>query len=182
MKTFFRYLVILAFGFSSCDPTIDGNPPQEVSGFVPVYSQDPANRHITAEAPRPSIKGGKMYTTGSLLFQVEPDSGIHVINYADPKNPQKIGFIRSMLCKEVSVKNGYVYTNNFSDLVVIDINNIQNVHEVSRVENVFPDLALQYPQKDAGNFSPVYFECPDPSKGVIVGWKEKLIKNPKCWR
>ncbi|MBL7763181.1 MAG: hypothetical protein JNL23_07105 [Chitinophagaceae bacterium] len=47
MKRFFRYLVILAFGFSSCDPTVDVNPPQEVTGFVPVYSQDPANRHIS---------------------------------------------------------------------------------------------------------------------------------------
>ena len=123
-----------------------------------------------------------MYTTGQYLFQVEPDSGIHVINYSDPQHPQKIGFIRSLQCKEVSVSNGYIYTNNFSDLVVIDARDIKNVREISRVENVFPDLALQYPAKDPNNFTQLYFECPDPSKGVIIGWKEQTIKNPKCWR
>ena len=165
----------------SCEPSVDNKPPKEVEGFVPVYGKSSDLKKITSESARTTINGGKIYTTANLLFQVEPDSGIHVINYADPVHPQKIGFIRSVLCKEVSVKNGFVYTNNFSDLVVIDISDVNHVHEVSRVEGVFPDLALQYPPKSA-DLSTVYFECPDPSKGIIIGWIKKTIKNPKCWR
>ena len=124
-----------------------------------------------------------MYTVGNYLFQVEQDSGIHVINYANPSSPQKLGFIKSFLCKELAVKNGFIYTNNFSDLVVIDINNISSVKEVSRTVDVFPDLGQQYPPKGGVNeFNRVYFECPDPKKGTVVAWKKETIHNPKCWR
>jgi hypothetical protein len=181
MKINLAWIMLLAIGNSSCDPNPDMNPPKETLGFIPVYSTDAKLKKISAEPPRITIKGGKIFTTGSLLFQVEPDSGIHVINYADPRHPQKLVFIRSFLCKEISVKNGFVYTNNFSDLVVIDITDMNKVHEVSRVEGVFPDLALQYPPKSQ-DVGPVYFECPDPGKGVIVAWKEQNIKHPKCWR
>ena len=166
---------------SACEPAMDVRPPQQTEGYVPVYSKDESVKKITAETPRPTVKSGKMYTTGDLLFQVEPDSGIHVINYADPQHPQKISFIRSMLCKEIAVNNGFVYTNNFSDLVVIDIRDMNRIHEVSRVQDVFPNLALQYPPRDS-LYGTIYFECPDPSKGVITGWNKQTIHNPKCWR
>jgi hypothetical protein len=150
-------------------------------GYVPIYASNSTElKKIKAEAPRPSIVGGKMYTVGHLLYQVEPDSGIHVINYTNPAHPQKIGFIKSFLCKEVSVKNGFIYTNNLSDLVVIDASDINNVREVGRVAKVFPDLDNQYPPRTGSE--QVYFECPDPKKGPVVAWSYQSIHNPKCWR
>ena len=173
-------ILLIPFIFLSCTPM--SNHPEQVEGYVPLYNTDVAQvKSVVAEAARPIKNGGKIYTVGNLLFQVEVDSGIHVIDYGNPSNPVKLGFIRSFLCKEVTVKNGYIYTNNMSDLVVIDITNINNVHEISRVKNVFPDLALQYPPKSA-QVSRIYFECPDPSKGIIVAWTPKTINNPKCWR
>ena len=183
MRNKIFFLFLLPLFFLSCDPDrFSGSTPAETEGYVPVYSNDFSDaRQIRSQVAKPTVNGGKIYTVGNLLFQVEQDSGIHVINYADPHNPQKLGFIRSFLCKEVSVKNGFIYTNNLSDLVVIDISDPSNVHEVSRVANVFPDLALQFPSKE--NFAgTIYFECPDPSKGLIVGWRKQIIKNPKCWR
>jgi len=167
----------------SCNPNrLYDDLPAETEGYVPVYSNNiSAVKQIVSEAPRKTIHGGKIYTVGDLLFQVEQDSGIHIINYADVHNPQKLGFIRSFSCKELSIKNGFIYTNNLSDLVVIDITNPTNIHEVSRVAGVFPDLALQYPPKDVLAYR-TYFECADPSKGVVVGWNKQSIKNPKCWR
>src|SRR4051812_28709606 len=131
-------LVSMAMIYCACNPSHDGALPQEVEGYVPIYSKSEAIKKITGESPRATINGGKMYTTSNLLFQVEPDSGIHIIDYADRQHPQKIAFIRSMLCKEVSVKNGFIYTNNFCDLVVIDIRDLNKIQEVSRVEGVFP--------------------------------------------
>jgi hypothetical protein len=184
-KTAFLFsLSLLALLFCACTRRTS-NTPETVQGMAPVYEQDDAilssMRQISATGPRAIVNGGKMYTTGTLLFQVEQDSGIHVINYANPQQPQKVGFIRSFLCKEVTVKNGFIYTNNFSDLVVIDISNLSNVHEVSRTANVFPDLALQYPPK-SNPLATLYFECPDPSKGTVVRWETKTIHHPKCWR
>ena len=168
--------------FISCDPVRFKTTDSQVEGYVPVYVPSLASaKQITAEAARPTVNGGKIYTIGKLLFQVEQDSGIHVINYGDPNDPRKLGFIRSFLCKELSVKNGFIYTNNVSDLVVIDFSDPNNIHEVNRVKDVFPDLALQYPPKTSDNTT-IYFECPDPSRGNIVSWEKQTIKNPKCWR
>ena len=157
--------------------------PSSIEGYVPVYNQDVSTlKTIKAEPARATVNGGKIYTVGTLLFQVEQDSGIHVINYANPSSPQKLGFIRSLMCKELAVKNGFIYTNNLSDLVVIEINSISNVREVGRTPGVFPDLSLQYPSKAPNQFGRLYFECPDPQKGIIVGWKKQTINKPKCWR
>jgi hypothetical protein len=175
-------LTVFAWLLSSCEPWDQRTElPAEVQGYVPVYASPGAVKNIAAGPPRATVNGGKIYTTGSLLFQVEKDSGIHVINYANPASPQKLGFIRSVLCKEISVKNGFIYTNNLSDLVVIDINDMNNVHEVSRIADVFPDLALQYPAK-TNPLETIYFECPDPFRGIVTSWQLTTIKNPKCWR
>ena len=143
--TLFLSILLLFF---SCTPheTI----PSSTEGYVPVYTQDVSTlKAIKAEPPRTTVNGGKLYTVGNLLFQVEQDSGIHIINYANPASPQKVGFVKSFLCKEITVKNGFIYTNNLSDLVVIDINNPADVKEVGRTPDVFPDLASQYPPKNS---------------------------------
>lgn len=150
--------------------------------WVPVYSANSmAVKTIVAGPSRPTVNGGKIYALGNIIYQVEQDSGIHIINVANPSLPQKIGFIKSFLCKEVSVKNGLVYTNNLSDLVVINATDIANIREVSRTPGVFPDLALQYPPKPDRSTT-VFFECPDPNKGIVIAWEKKNIENAKCWR
>jgi hypothetical protein len=177
MRLNFLLIFSIPFIFLSCDRT-PGSKPEMREAWVPVYTTNTAViQTITYGSARPTVNAGKIYTVGNLIYQVEQDSGIHIINYANPSFPQKLGFIRSFLCKEVSVKNGLVYTNNFSDLVVIDASNLAAVREVARTPGVFPDLALQYP-----NFTSVYFECPDPKKGIVIRWEKKTIDNAKCRR
>jgi hypothetical protein len=174
-------ILLVSLFLFSCDRT-PGFKPEMRSAWVPVYSTNTAAvKTVTATAARPTVNAGKIYTIGNLIYQVEQDSGIHVINYSNPAAPQKLGFIRSFMCKEVTVKNGLIYTNNFSDLVVIDASNINTVREVARTADVFPDLALQYPPKP-NNSTTIYFECPDPKKGIVIGWEQKTIDNAKCRR
>src|SRR4030095_8259675 len=186
LKTCFMRPIIFVFLtatliFSSCVSRNSGTLPSVVDGYSPIYAPDASVfKQIQAGPARTTINGGKIYTVGNLLFQVELDSGIHIINYANPSSPQKLGFIKSFLCKELAVKNGLIYTNNLSDLVVIDINNPSDVREVGRTSNVFPDLASQYPPKSSTNeFERIYFECPDSKKGAIVAWKKQTINKPK---
>ncbi len=175
---FFCFIVF----FASCISDFDHKWPAKAEGMIPIYSTDVAGaKAVYALPPQPVRNPGKIFTVGPWLFQVEIDSGIHVINYADPQQPERVGFIRTLLCKELTVKDGFIYTNNFSDLVVIDTRDMNNVKEASRVTGVFPDLALQYPPRPA-NSGRIYFECPDPSKGIIIGWKAATIENPKCYR
>ena len=180
MRKNLTFLLSIPILFSAC--TTYDTIPSSVEGYAPVYSQDVSTlKTIKAEPPRTTVNGGKIYTVGNLLFQVELDSGIHIINYTNPSSPVKLGFVKSFLCKEITVKNGFIYTNNLSDLVVIDINNPADIKEAGRTPNVFPDLASQYPPKNSNN-QRVYFECPDPKKGAVIAWKIQTINNPKCWR
>lgn len=181
MKSNYFLLFFGSLFLFSCDRN-PGSKPVMREAWVPVYTSNTVGiKTITAGPPRSTVNAGKIYTVGNLIYQVEQDSGIHIINYSNPSAPQKLGFIRSFLCKEISVKNGLIYTNNFSDFVVIDASNINNVREVARTAGVFPDLALQYPPKP-DRFTTVYFECPDPKNGIVIGWQKKMIDNAKCWR
>src|SRR5690349_14165921 len=112
-KSIHFFCFIAAVLLSSCtDRTAALNIPESVTGYKPIYTSSISEyKEVYTTPARPTNKAGKMYVQGNLLFQVEQDSGIHVINIADRSNPVKLGFIRSALCKEVAVKNGYVYTN-----------------------------------------------------------------------
>jgi hypothetical protein len=69
-----------------------------------------------------------------------------------------------------------LYAANMGDLVAIDISTPENAKVLSRIENAFP--IYNYPE-----LTGVRFECPDASKGFIVGW-EKITeeKNAECYR
>jgi hypothetical protein len=60
---------------------------------------------------------------------------------------------------------------------VLNLSNIASPQVVNRVADAFPPVDQSYPPITRG-----YFECPDASKGIVIGWEEKLVQNPKCRR
>jgi hypothetical protein len=149
----------------------------EVDAWVPVYSPKAEAERISNTTSQPFINGGKIATLGNTLFQVEQDKGIHIINISNPAAPVKTGFINIALCRELTLKGNYLYTNNMADLVVLDISNPASTPVTSRISNAFPDLGVQFPP-DATTGT--YFECADAAKGVVIRWELKKITNPKC--
>jgi hypothetical protein len=149
----------------------------ERQAYIPVYAATATVRQVSFAPPQPIKHAGKIVLYNNLLFQVEQDSGIHVFNISNPASPQRVGYIRSPLCKELAVKNGYLITNNLDDMVVIDITNASAIKEVKRLPGEFPEMTLQYPPQTG-----VYFQCPDPAKGIVVGWTLGRVKNPQCSR
>jgi hypothetical protein len=156
---------------------VDKNKSVERQAYVPVYASDAASRKVSYQAPKPIKHGGKIILYNNLLLQVEQDSGIHIFNVSNPSSPQRVGYISSPLCKDLSIKNNYLITNNLDDMVIIDLSNIDAVKEVKRLPGEFPEMRLQYPPQTG-----VYFVCPDPSKGIVVGWKLETVKDPQCRR
>lgn len=67
-----------------------------------------------------------------------------------------------------------MYADQATDLLAIDISNPENVQIASRVKNVFP-FGSQYPQQLG-----VYFECPDPDKGLVIGWEYATLDSPNA--
>ncbi|MFL5811401.1 MAG: hypothetical protein ACJ749_17895 [Flavisolibacter sp.] len=149
----------------------------QVRGYVPVYASAQSVTTIANEPLKPTVHAGKIYAYGNYLFQVEQNEGIHVIDNTNPQDPHKISFIKIPACSEMAIRSNFLYTNNMDDLVVFDLNNMNSPQPVSRIKGAFPQLRASYPP-----FSGVFFECVDPSKGVVVGWEEKLIQSPRCQR
>jgi hypothetical protein len=149
----------------------------KVNAYVPAYINLQEATQVVWQSPQAIVNGGKIATIGNRLYQVESDKGIHVIDISNPAVPVKVGFIKIALCRELTLKGSYIYTNNLSDLVVIDTGTGNNAVVTSRIANAFPDLVLQYPP--ATN---CYFECADPAKGFVIQWNLQQVDNPKCAR
>lgn len=154
-------------------------PPGIVDAYVPVYAKADAEelRIATLEA-RPTGRAGKIFVMGSRLFQVEQDSGIHIIDYSDKAKPVKVGFLNVPGCKEVALKDGNLYTNNFEDMVILDLSAYPDIKVKSRITYVFPELSQ--PQLVPLDSSVRYYECSDYTKGRVVRWEVKKVKNPTC--
>lgn len=164
-----------------------GPSPQEIQpeAYVPVYGSDTLLRGIYAMEAQPTIAAGKIYVYGNLLFQVENEKGIHVIDYSDRKKPVKLGFIRCKGSSELAVKGGYLITNNLDDLVTIDISRVDSVKEVARMKHAFThynvlrymDMKMYYPPERGK-----YYVCPNVQDGDVIGWKlEKNVRNAYCY-
>jgi hypothetical protein len=148
-----------------------------IDAYAPVYSSRTEALTISNSAPQPFVNGGKIATLGNMLYQVEQDKGIHLINISNPSAPAKVGFINVALCRELTLKGNYIYTNNMNDLVVLNVSNPANITESSRISNAFPDLGVQFPpEAKPGD----YFECADVNKGLVIRWELKKVNNPQC--
>ncbi len=173
MKYLLFFLLILLV---ACEPQEVRNT-GTTTGFVPVYMAKEAASTIVAEAPKSTVTAGKIYAYGAYLFQLEQYEGIHIIDNTDPAKAKKIAFLKVPLSTEIAVRGNYLYTNNVSDLVVFDLANITAPKLVKRLTGAFPLVNQSFPP-----VSGTVFECPDPSKGIIVRWERRNITNAACRR
>ena len=161
--------------FSGC-PEWSPEIVEEAEGKIPVYKT--AEEALTAYSisPQPIRNLGKIYYKEPYLFALEINQGIHVIDNFDPLMPKKISFININGVNDMAIAENFLYVDNLTDLVTLDIGDIENIKEVSRKEDVFEDIRTDSPPGYYG-----YFECPDPEKGVIVDWIDGTIINPDCY-
>jgi hypothetical protein len=145
--------------------------------YVPVYSAGSVYNDIRIEGPKATSASGKIYAYESYLFQVEQYEGIHIIDNTVPKAAHKVAFLKVPQCTELAIKSNHLYTNNLNDLVVFDLSNRAAPQLVKRLAGAFPLINQTYPP-----LSDVQFQCADLSKGTVVRWEQKLVKNPLCRR
>lgn len=164
-------------------------PPPAIrdEAYVPVYGPDSLKtRKVTASGVRSTVTAGKIYVQGKFLFQVEKLLGVHVIDYTNVEKPVKLGFINSHGCSEVAFKDGYLIINNLDDLVFLDVRDIKNIKETTRIAHAFPQFYVdQYSNTRPNSHPPVagkYYVCPDFFKGDVIEWKlEKNVANAYCY-
>lgn len=154
--------------------TIEPNPSMT---YAPIYAAVRYDALVEVLPAKPTTTAGKIYAYGNYAFQVDQYTGIHIITNAHSADARKIAFLQLPFCTEIAIRNDHLYTNHNSDLVVFDLSNPAAPRLVKRVPGAFPPIMQEHPP-----FSNIYFKCPDPAKGIVVGWEQKAVENPNCRR
>lgn len=171
---------LTTFFFSSCE---DSNI-REYKGYAPVYlSFDDLRSSVNVEVGSDLKNPGKIYYKDNFIFIVEELKGIHVFDNANPASPVNKSFVNLPGVVDISISGNILYADSYIDLVVLDLQDIDNIKEVSRVKNVLPYTVPKVPD----DFPTGYI---DQEKGVVIDWelrtiKEKVITNqypyPNYW-
>jgi len=110
--------------------------------YIPVYkSVDEIRQDINITGVRELCNPGKLFVYGDYIFVNELQTGIHVIDNKDPRNPQSITFIEIPGNVDIAVKDNILYADNYIDLVYFDITDPVSPIYKGRVEDVFSSIS-----------------------------------------
>lgn len=170
---------LLLFASLSCI-TDDSVPFEGIAfdgtGYRPVYATSDQVAKIEVQPPRALSKPGKIYLLDPYIFVNESGEGIHVINNADPKNPENLSFISIPGNYDMAAKDTWLYADNMSNMVVFDISDPKAPKLTKTIAGAVP--VTNYPP-----FRNIYFECAEDKKGIVVAWeKVPMSERPKCYR
>lgn len=132
---------------------------------VPQYmSYEEMRQPVKSTAGYAIQTAGKIYIQGKYLFVNEKYKGIHVFDNSNPASPVNLAFLNIPGNVDLAVKGNYLYADNYVDLIVLDISNLNAPVEVARIKDIFPYTIPDFTEAYA-------ISAIDQTKGVIVGWK-----------
>jgi hypothetical protein len=109
------------------------------------------------------IQPGKIYYKDHFIYVNEYQKGIHVIDNTNPSDPQNLKFIEIPGNVDLAIKDSILYADSYVDLLAIDISNLNDIKEVTRIENAFPYMIPDYTVGVVGNV--------DSQKGIVTGYQ-----------
>jgi len=160
-------LFLISLLFFSCEDLTY----KEYKGYSPVYISYKDLRSAVTEVQNVDLKNpGKIYFKDNYIFIVEELEGIHVYDNTDPSAPEKKGFVKLPGVVDISISGNSLYADSYVDLVVLDVQDVENIHEVGRITDILPYLV----PASKTDFPTTYV---DKDKGVVLGWELKTIKE-----
>jgi len=152
-----------------------GQVPPGSTIYEPVYVQTDV-AHLISKKPAKSVaQPGKIVIYQNYLLINAIGQGFHVIDNTNPSMPVSLFFVEIPGSHDVALKDGYLYADNYNDIVVLSIDENQEIELVARLDNLMNNQ--EYPP-----FSNVYFDCVDRTKGIVVDWVVSDNTNVKCFR
>lgn len=165
---------VLPFLLIGCHIEDDGfGVAQQNEAYVPVYGEATAS-DIVMTSPQSVNDPGKIYVYENYLLVNEKNKGIHIFDNTDPANPVNLGFLQLLGNHDMAIKDGVLYGDHLGNLVALTTNDFTNVQEKGRLPLRNWELGVPPP-------SGFHFECVDPDKGLVIGWKKTQLKNPNCY-
>jgi hypothetical protein len=184
-------LILLPCCYNSKDDyaTVKG----QREGYIPIYSDTfPDLRDTIKSFPPQNLSNiGKIHVYLKWLFINEPGEGIHVYDNSISTNPPAVCFIRIPGNYDISCKDSILYAESSFGLVHFNISNLPAIKDIKFMDTAYSKYTgavynypsfepIMYFEGIRGSDSKTFFECVDPSKGYVVGWKYGIIKDPKC--
>jgi hypothetical protein len=169
-------LTLSAILFPSCEDSAF----REYKGNAPVYMTYADLREAVEIKQNVDLENpGKIYYKDNYIFIVEELKGIHVFDNTDPSSPVKKAFINLPGVVDISISGYILYADSFVDLVILDVQNIDNIHETGRIKDILP-----YTVPPTDNDYPMAYV--DEEKGVVISWevktiREKIYNEPYPW-
>jgi len=124
---------------------------------------------ITIEGPTNILTSGKIFVYQDYVFVNDKNRGVHVIDNENPLAPQKIAFIKIPGNEDVEIRNDILYADSYTDLVLFDISNINNIERIQIYEDVFDGFGFAQTSINQ-SFDYVEYGNYDPQTHVVVGW------------
>jgi hypothetical protein len=171
-KTQSRWLIPLVFVFTACWTPTERSI-ELTDGYKPVYGSAQV-KEITLKAPEVVKNPGKIYRYGKFLLVNEKQRGIHLFDNENPANPEPIGFLNIFGNTDMAIKDDVLYADHAGNIVAIRLDDFQNITVQKSLSLTNWNLGIPPPRN-------AYFECADPSKGIVIQWKKVVRQNLECY-
>jgi len=145
MRKALYLLLMMGFIATSLSSCLKDNCNREVTYIKPISvfkTYEEIRVPVTTEPAQEMVNPGKIFAYGNYLFVNEYLKGIHVIDNSNPANPTNISFISVTGSIDISIKENILYTDNYTDLLALDISNINNVVESDRIQDAFKPMGM----------------------------------------
>jgi hypothetical protein len=131
-------LLSITFIFNACIKADECSVKRTFTEFTPIYRTAAEIRgEVKATAPRDLKNPGKIYSYGKYLFINELKEGFHIIDNSNPSAPRKVSFVQVLGNVDMAVKDDILYADNYTDLVAINIKDVEKPILETRLEGVY---------------------------------------------
>ena len=159
-------LATVAVVFTSCDKTDDSKYADYLVAKALVMTKAEFRNSVDIVSPLPIDESGKIYSYQDYIFVNDKYKGVHVIDNSDPSSPKKVSFIKIAGNVDISVKDNYLYADSLTDLIVLDISDVNNIRIVNRLENVLYDNVIWPAEADIFEYDGI-----DYQNEILIGWE-----------
>lgn len=142
---------------------------------VPIIkSLQDIRQSVKVEEAKQTDADGKIYVTSKYLFYIAKESGVHIFDNQNPAQPLNKLFLNIEGVHDIAVKGNYLYADNYVDLLVFDISDMNAIHLVKTVENSVAFYA-EYPRSISYFASEKYPKADE----IITGYTTEMRKKPR---
>ena len=171
-KNIFFGLAIFLMVFSSCNKNDEEYADYLVARPLVVSKAEFADS-VSIIDPIPINESGKIYAYQNYIFINDKYQGVHVIDNSNPETPRKIAFIKILGNVDISVKGDFLYADSITDLIVLDISNINAIEQINRLEGVLRDNVVFPARAEIFEWGEIDYE-----KDMVIGW-ETVVERRK---